>query len=69
MEKLLLAKLDKINVRKDDCLCTDCGGMEPIHPGNGTPASAFIMALRLMAERHMGCSVASRKKHEPSERK
>ena len=58
----MLAKLDKINVRKDDAMCTDCGAIEPIHPGHGTQASAFIMALEMMAKRHMGCSLPKAKR-------
>lgn len=51
----LYAKLDKILVRKEHSMCTDCGQIEPVHPGDGIPASTFVMALEMMAKRHVGC--------------
>lgn len=58
------AKLDKLVVRKEGLLCTDCGATDPVHPGDGVPASAFIMALEMAAKRHIGCSVALRRTQE-----
>lgn len=49
------AALDHLVVRKDSVLCTTCGKTEPVHPGDGTPASTFIMALKQLAIIHSGC--------------
>ena len=54
--------LEWLIVRKDDLLCTRCGEMEPVHPGYGTPAAAFIAALYGAASRHRVCSPAKKKK-------
>jgi hypothetical protein len=51
----LLLTLDHLIVRKDGLLCPSCGKTDPVHPGNGTPASAFIAALKSAAERHKKC--------------
>lgn len=50
-----LLALDRLIVRKDELRCTQCGQAEPVHPGDGTPASTFITALKLAAERHSYC--------------
>lgn len=47
--------LETLLVRKHHVLCTRCGKHEPVHPGDGMPAVTFIMALKLMAARHLGC--------------
>jgi len=51
-------------VRKEHTLCTRCGGIEPVYPGDGTPAITFVVALELMADRHWCCSFESRKRKE-----
>lgn len=58
---LLDVALDRLIVRKEHVLCTQCGEVEPVHPGDGTPASTFIVALQAVAVRHRACSVAQRK--------
>lgn len=52
--KKLLA-LEYLIVRKDGLLCPKCGKTDPVHPGHGTPAAAFIEALKMAAERHKNC--------------
>lgn len=49
--------LDNLIVRKEHLLCTQCGKTEPVHPGHGTPARTFIVALQYAAMRHRDCSV------------
>jgi len=39
-------------VRKDHVLCTICGCIEPVHPGDGTPLPTFVIALMLLVGRH-----------------
>lgn len=39
-------------VRKDHLFCTKCFAIEPVHPGDGTPISTFLMALQDAARRH-----------------
>jgi len=57
-------QLERILVRKEHALCTQCFTIEPIHPGDGTPATAFISALELMAYRHRECKPANRGKEK-----
>lgn len=39
-------------VRKDHIFCTRCFAIEPIHPGDGTPISTYIIALQEASRRH-----------------
>jgi len=61
MHHLLDVALDRLIVRKEHLLCTQCGTIEPIHPGDGTPASSFILALEAAARRHRSCGFPRRK--------
>lgn len=54
------AALNGLIVRTDHLACLLCGAIEPVYPGHGTPASTFIAALILAAERHAYCSRARR---------
>ena len=39
-------------VRRDGLLCTVCGELEPIHPGDGTPLPAMLHAFKSATRRH-----------------
>jgi hypothetical protein len=56
MTLLTWSALEKFIIRKDHVMCTQCCRTEPVHVGDGTPASTFIMALEMMAERHLDCA-------------
>lgn len=60
--------LDRLIVRKEHLLCTRCGAVEPVHPGNGTPATTFIAALERAALRHRDCCVSDRLGNLPERR-
>jgi hypothetical protein len=47
--------LERLTVRKDGLFCPQCCTTDPVHPGHGTPAVAFIAALKMAAERHSYC--------------
>lgn len=47
--------LGRLLIRKDHVMCTNCCKIETVHVGDGTPAVAFILALGLMARRHVRC--------------
>jgi hypothetical protein len=53
--------LGALLIRKEHVLCTRCGEMEPINPGHGTPAPAFISAVTTMAILHLDCCVKAKK--------
>jgi hypothetical protein len=50
--------LTYLTVRKEHLMCMKCYEIEPIHPGDGTPAISFITALELAAIRHADCALA-----------
>lgn len=39
-------------VRKNGVLCTRCGTIDPVHPGNGTPLPSFLVGLHGYVTRH-----------------
>ncbi len=47
--------LDRLIVRKNCVVCCRCGGIEPVYPGDGTPARTFMIALENVAKRHRDC--------------
>jgi len=55
MEEKAEVALQYLTVHKEHLLCTKCYEIEPIHPGDGTPAISFITALELAAIRHADC--------------
>lgn len=53
--------LERLTVRKEGLFCPQCCTTDPVHPGHGTPAVAFIAALKMAAERHSYCMMPSQK--------
>lgn len=47
--------LNRLLVRKDHVLCVTCGAREPVYPGDGTPALAFMQGLERLATLHAFC--------------
>ena len=39
-------------LKADGAVCLVCGCVEPVHPGNGTPAGTLLYAYRQLLERH-----------------
>lgn len=39
-------------VRKDGVLCTVCGAVAPVHPGNGTPLPSIIHGYQTVVRQH-----------------
>lgn len=57
--------LYQLIVRKEHVACVVCGKTEPVHPGDGTPAETFIMALEAVGERHAKCQPPSAQGGQP----
>ena len=58
---MLDVALDRLIVRKEHTLCTQCFEIIPVHPGDGTPASSFILALQNIARQHRACSPSKKR--------
>lgn len=39
-------------VRKDHVACTICGEIVPVHPGDGTPMTSFLLGLARVLGMH-----------------
>lgn len=39
-------------VRRDGVICSICGDLVPVHPGDGTPLPALLVALEDVRRRH-----------------
>lgn len=59
-----LEAMEAMIVRKDHLVCTKCATIEPLHPGDGTPAPTFVWAIILAAQRHRKSELCGQKKKE-----
>lgn len=52
--------LQRLLIRKEHVLCTRCGAIEPVHPGDGIPALAYIQGITRLVELHAFCKAKAK---------